>query len=101
EGGSRAEAEDVIAEAAQLQAHSAERVESITATHRTETPQKGRIFLNLLTLMPGVINTGSYEGPGDTSGGIGGIQINGSRSGSLSVTNDGIPDLDTGCQCGL
>ncbi|HWB85274.1 MAG TPA: carboxypeptidase-like regulatory domain-containing protein [Bryobacteraceae bacterium] len=98
--GAISESVSVTAEAAHLQTQSAERADSLTTIQITETPQKGRIFLNLLTMTPGVINTGAYEGPGDTSGGIGGIQINGSRSGSLSLTNDGIPDLDTGCQCG-
>jgi hypothetical protein len=90
----------VTAEAARLQTQSAERAESLTTLQITETPQKGRIFLNLLTMTAGIINAGAYDGPGDTSGGIGGIQINGSRAGCLSLTNDGNPDLDTGCQCG-
>jgi hypothetical protein len=98
--GSVSESISVTAEAARLQTQSAERAESLTALQITETPQKGRIFLNLLTMTTGIINTGAYDGPGDTSGGIGGIQISGSRAGSLSLTNDGIPDLDTGCQCG-
>jgi len=98
--GSLSESVSVTAEAAQLQTQSSEHSASITTTQITETPQKGRIFLNLLSLMPGVINNSNFEGPGDTSGGVGGLVINGRGSGSLSVTTDGVPNHDTGCQCG-
>jgi hypothetical protein len=98
--GTRSESVTVTAETATLQTQSSERADTLTTTQILETPEKGRLFFNLLAMTPGVISTGVYEGPGDTSGGIGGIQINGSRAGSLTLTNDGIPDLDTGCQCG-
>jgi hypothetical protein len=99
EVGQLSESVTVTAQSAQLQTQSGERAAALT-TEITETPQKGRLFFNVLALVPGIIDTGVYEGPGDTSGGIGGIQINGSRAGSISLTNDGIPDLDVGCQCG-
>src|SRR4029453_3758162 len=33
-------------------------------------------------------------------GGIGGVRVNGSRAGSLTVTSDGVPNVDTGNQQG-
>ena len=95
--GSLAESVSVTAEAAQLQTQSAERSVSLSSGQITETPQKGRNFLNLLNLMPGVINTGDFEAP---TGGLSSLSINGSRSGSLSVTTDGVPNHDTGNQQG-
>src|SRR5947209_2477876 len=53
--GSVADSVSVTAEAAQLQTQSAERSESLSSQQIVETPQKGRNFLNLLNLMPGVI----------------------------------------------
>jgi Carboxypeptidase regulatory-like domain len=84
----------VAAEAVKLQTQSAERAGALDATQITQIPQKGRHFLSLLSLMPGVINNNNFEGP--ASGGIGAIRINGSRAGSLSVTTDGVPNMDTG-----
>src|SRR4029453_6197617 len=88
----------VAAEAVKLQTQSAERAWALDATQITQIPQKGRHFLSLLSLMPGVINNNNFEGP--ASGGIGSIRINGSRAGSLSVTTDGVPNMDTGNQQG-
>lgn len=88
----------VAAEAVKLQTQSAERAGALDATQITQIPQKGRHFLSLLSLMPGVINNNNFEGP--ASGGIGSIRINGSRAGSLSVTTDGVPNMDTGNQQG-
>lgn len=95
--GSVAESVSVSADTAQLQTQSAERSVSLTSQQITETPQKGRNFLNLLNLMPGVINTGDLEAP---NGGLSGLRINGSRTGSLTVTTDGVPNHDTGNQQG-
>jgi hypothetical protein len=88
----------VTAEVAKLQTQSAERSGALSANMIVETPQKGRHFLSLLSLMPGVINNNNFEGP--SGGGIGSIRINGSRAGSLSVTSDGVPNVDTGNQQG-
>jgi len=48
--------------------------------------------------MPGVINNNNFEGP--AGGGIGGVRINRSRAGALTVTFDGVPNVDTGNQQG-
>src|SRR6478672_7368821 len=98
EVGAITESISVTAEAAKLQTQSAERSGTLTANMIVETPQKGRHFLSLLTLMPGVISNNNFEGP--SGGGIGSIRINGSRAGSLSVTSDGVPNVDTGNQQG-
>src|SRR5712691_2889877 len=96
--GAISESISVTAEAAKLQTQSAERSGTLSANQIVETPQKGRHFLSLLSLMPGVINNNNFEGP--AGGGIGGVRINGSRAGALSVTSDGIPNVDTGNQQG-
>jgi hypothetical protein len=88
----------VTAEVAKLQTQSAERAGTLSANMIVETPQKGRHFLSLLSLMPGVISNNNFEAP--AGGGIGSIRINGSRAGSLSVTSDGVPNVDTGNQQG-
>jgi hypothetical protein len=96
--GAVTESISVAAQAAALQTQSAERAGTLSAQQITEVPQKGRHFLSLLSLMPGVINNNNFEGP--AGGGIGSIRINGSRAGSLSVTTDGVPNMDTGNQQG-
>src|SRR5712691_5313549 len=96
--GAISESISVTAEAAKLQTQSAERSGTLSANQIVETPQKGRHFLSLLSLMPGVINNNNFEGP--AGGGIGGVRINGSRAGALTVTSDGIPNVDTGNQQG-
>src|SRR5688572_25675338 len=88
----------VAAEAAKLQTQSAERAGTLEAQQLTQIPQKGRHFLSLLSLMPGVINNNNFESPQGT--GVGNIRINGSRAGSLTVTTDGVPNMDTGNQQG-
>jgi hypothetical protein len=96
--GALSESISVTAESAKLQTQSAERSGTLTSHQLLETPQKGRHFLSLLSLMPGVINKNNFEAP--AGGGIGGVRINGSRAGALSVTSDGIPNVDTGNQQG-
>ncbi len=96
--GAISESISVTAEGAKLQTQSAERAGTLTSSMLVETPQKGRHFLGLLTLMPGVISNNNFEGP--SGGGIGSIRVNGSRAGSLTVTSDGVPNVDTGNQQG-
>ena len=96
--GAISESISVTAETAKIQTQSAERAGTLSANMIVETPQKGRHFLGLLTLMPGVISNNNFEGP--ATGGIGNIRVNGSRAGSLTVTSDGVPNVDTGNQQG-
>src|SRR5689334_5134541 len=98
EVGAITESISVTAEAVKLQTQSAERSGTLSSNMIVETPQKGRHFLSLLTLMPGVISNNNFEGP--AGGGIGAIRVNGSRAGSLTVTSDGVPNVDTGNQQG-
>src|SRR6185295_5335655 len=95
--GAISESISVTAETAKIQTQSAERAGTLSANMIVETPVKGRHFLGLLSLMPGVINN-NFEGP--AGGGIGSIRVNGSRAGSLTVTSDGVPNVDTGNQQG-
>src|SRR6266852_5859943 len=96
--GALSESVAVTAEVAQLQTQSAERAGTLNSNQLMETPQKGRHFLSLLSLMPGVINNNNFEAP--AGGGIGGLRHNGNRAGSLTVTSDGVPNVDTGNQQG-
>ena len=59
--GAISESISVTAEGAKLQTQSAERSGTLTANMIVETPQKGRHFLSLLSLMPGVINNNNFE----------------------------------------
>lgn len=96
--GALSESISVTAEGVTLQTQSAERAGTLSSNMIVETPTKGRHFLGLLSLMPGVINNNNFEGP--AGGGIGSIRVNGSRAGSLTVTSDGVPNVDTGNQQG-
>src|SRR5258705_11864547 len=66
--GAISESISVTAEAVKLQTQSAERSGTLSADQIVETPQKGRHFLSLLSLMPGVINNNNFEAP--AGGGI-------------------------------
>jgi hypothetical protein len=61
--GAISESISVTAESAKLQTQSAERAGTLSSNMIVETPQKGRHFLGLLSLMPGVINNNNFEGP--------------------------------------
>ncbi len=98
EVGAISDSVNVTAEAATLQTQSSERAGTLDSQTILEMPQKGRHFLSLLSLMPGVISNNNFEGP--SSGGIGGIRVNGSRAGSLTVSSDGVPNVDSGNQQG-
>src|SRR5262245_10231794 len=57
---------------------------------------KGRDYLGLVRLLPGVVDTAAREAPGWNN--LVGITINGSRGGTLNLTLDGVSSLDTGSQ---
>ncbi len=67
--GAISESISVTAEAAKLQTQSAERSGTLSSNQLVGTPQKGRHFLSLLSLMPGVISNNNFEAP--AGGGIG------------------------------
>jgi len=88
----------VEAEAARLQTQSAERSGLISARVFESVSLKGRDYLGLVALLPGVIDTRNREAPGWNN--IGGITINGNRGGTINLTLDGVSSLDTGSMSG-
>ncbi|HEY2932900.1 MAG TPA: carboxypeptidase regulatory-like domain-containing protein [Acidobacteriota bacterium] len=88
----------VKAEAARLQTQSAERSGLISASQIQDLSLKGRDYLGLIRLLPGVLDTANREAPGWNN--LGGITINGNRSGTINLTLDGVSSLDTGSMTG-
>jgi hypothetical protein len=96
--GSTTETISVTAEAVLLQTASAERSGLINTKQVQDLGLKGRDYLGLVKLLPGVIDTANREAPGWNN--IGGITINGNRSGTINLTLDGVSSLDTGSMTG-
>jgi hypothetical protein len=88
----------VEAELARLQTQSAERSGLISTSQYERLSLKGRDYLGLVRLLPGVVDTRNREAPGWNN--IGGITINGNRSGTINLTLDGVSSLDTGSMTG-
>jgi len=86
----------VQASVATLQTESAERSGLIDSREIAELSLKGRDYLSMVRLLPGVLDTNSAtrEAPGGST--LQGIYINGNRQGSLNLTLDGISMMDTG-----
>ncbi|HEX5082969.1 MAG TPA: hypothetical protein VFY40_13060, partial [Blastocatellia bacterium] len=59
---------------------------------------KGRDYMGMMRLLPGVVDTANREAPGWNN--LVGVTVNGSRSGTLNLTLDGVSSLDTGSQQG-
>jgi hypothetical protein len=89
---------EVTAETARLQTQSAERSGLISLEQTQNVPLKGRDYLGLVKLLPGVIDTANRNAPGWNN--LGGITINGNRAGTINLTLDGISSLDTGSMGG-
>lgn len=89
---------EVTAETARLQTQSAERSGLISLSQTQNVPLKGRDYLGLVKLLPGVIDTANRNAPGWNN--LGGITINGNRAGTINLTLDGISSLDTGSMGG-
>lgn len=85
-------------EAVRIQTQSAERSGLISTRQMQDLSLKGRDYLGLVRLLPGVIDTANREAPGWNN--LGGISINGNRSGTINLTLDGISSLDTGSMGG-
>lgn len=88
----------VEAEAARLQTQSAERSGLISTQQYERLSLKGRDYLGLVRLLPGVIDTRNRDAPGWNN--LGGITINGNRAGTINLTLDGVSSLDTGSMGG-
>jgi hypothetical protein len=88
----------VTAEAARIQTQSAERSGVITQEQLQEVTLKGRDYMGMLKLLPGVVDTQNREAPGWNN--LGGLSINGGRNNTINLTYDGVTNLDTGSNTG-
>jgi hypothetical protein len=88
----------VTAEAVRIQTESAERSGLINSRQMMELPLKGRSYMGTVRLLPGVVDTANRESPGWND--LTGMNINGTRAGSINLTLDGVTSLDTGSLTG-
>jgi hypothetical protein len=88
----------ITAEAALVQTNSAERAGLISEEQIQNIALKGRDYMGLVKLLPGVVDTANREAPGWNN--LVGVTVNGSRGGTLNLTLDGVSSLDTGSQLG-
>ncbi len=98
EVGALSETVSVSAETSRVQSESAERAGLIGSRQMAELPLKGRSYMGTTRLLPGVIDTANREAPGWND--LTGININGTRSGAINLTLDGVSSLDTGSLTG-
>ncbi len=89
---------EVTAEVARLQTQSAERSGLISTEQTQNIPLKGRDYLGLLKILPGVVDTQNRNAPGWNN--LSSVSINGGRTGTLNLTLDGVSSLDTGSMTG-
>ncbi len=87
---------EVSASAARVQTASSERAGLINPVQVETTPNRGRDYLGLLRVLPGVVDTANRNAPGDT----GAPQVNGGQTGQFLVTLDGVPNQDVGFTAG-
>src|SRR5581483_8160870 len=86
----------VIADAGQLQlqSNSGERSDLITDKQLNDVAMNGRMVLDYMKLIPGVIS--AFDGSASTTYGIGAFNINGTRANEHEMTVDGASNVDTG-----
>jgi hypothetical protein len=96
--GQLAEVVSVTAEAARVQTQSAERSGLITQRQLETVALKGRDYMGMIRLLPGVVDTAGREAPGWNN--LGGLNINGGRTATINLTYDGVTNLDTGSNTG-
>jgi carboxypeptidase family protein/TonB-dependent receptor-like protein len=94
--GTSAESVTVTADAGQiqLQANSGERSDLITGKQLNDVALNGRMVLDYMKLIPGVVST--YDGSASGTGGINTFNINGTRANQHEYTIDGSSNVDTG-----
>jgi Carboxypeptidase regulatory-like domain len=88
----------ITGEQTYVKTESAERAGLIDEQQIQSIALKGRDYMGLVKLLPGVVDTSNREAPGWNN--LGGISINGSRPGTINLTLDGVSSLDTGSQLG-
>jgi hypothetical protein len=94
--GSVQEAIQVASDSASVQTQSSERSGLIDTVQLQQLSLKGRDYLGLLKLLPGVLDTASAtrEAPGNRA--LIGLFVNGNRQGTLNLNLDGISTLSLG-----
>src|SRR5215468_220465 len=87
---------EVTADAAQLQikTESGEQGTAVNNQQIQNLAVNGRNYLDLLKITPGVVTSTSFAVSGP--GGLGNININGTRTGKNNLTIDGTTNVDTG-----
>jgi Carboxypeptidase regulatory-like domain len=88
----------VAASTAHVQTESGERAGLISEAQIKDLALKGRDYMGLVRLLPGVVDTANREAPGWNN--LVGVNINGTRGGMINLTLDGVSSLDTGSQLG-
>jgi len=94
--GALTESVSVVDTPAVVQTASGEVSATVTGTQINDLALKGRDFLGLVSLVPGVVDDGSKTRDSTAPNAVGGIYINGARSQMKNFTVDGVTDLDTG-----
>jgi len=96
--GAPSETVRVEAQGAAVQTASAERSGLVNASQLSSLQLKGRDFMGLLRLLPGVTDTNARDSP--TNNSLTGVSIQGGREGTYNLTLDGVTNLDTGSNTG-
>jgi hypothetical protein len=86
----------VIDSAVTLQVASGEKAGVVSGTQLNRLALKGRDFMSLVSLMPGVVDDGSQARNTASRSAFGGVFINGGRNDMKNFTVDGVTDIDTG-----
>src|SRR5512140_815444 len=93
--GAVTESVTVSAEVSRVPMGSSERVGVISAVEMQDMALRGRDFMDVIGLLPGVVDTNeSREAPNPNS--VQGIFIAGGRENSKNITIDGLTNMDTG-----
>ena len=81
-----------------VQTNSSERSDTVTTQQLSTLTLKGRDFMGLLKLLPGVSDKNARESP--TNNSLTGLNIQGNREGVYNLTLDGVTNLDAGSNTG-
>jgi len=93
--GAGSETVTVTAEAAPVQTSSSEKADLIDSQQIQNIPLKGRDMFGLMSLIPGVVDTGAQSRDVTSPNAYQGLYINGNAN-AYNFTVDGVSDMDTG-----
>src|SRR5262252_4867431 len=91
---------EVTAEVTPVQTASSERAGLISASELLNNTSRGRDFVSLVALLPGIVDTNIQSRDVSKGPGAGGLHINGGRDTSINFALDGVQDTDTGSNSG-